>query len=261
MNVPSRDRSGYYATPRGKFMSVTTILSNGVPKPQLIPWTARMVAERAVQGIPRLSRVRGQQAREEAFEWLRTAADATRDAAASLGSAIHHAVEATVLGTPMPEPDEQHRPFLDAFTQFCADWQPAWEATEMVVAHPEHAWAGTGDWWARIPELGNVMVIGDYKSGKSVWGDAALQMAAYRRATVGWLKDGTEVVPPLAERAVVVHLRPDTHERGYALIPMDTGDAVYDVFRSVQAVASYRLHMAEQLVGTPLDPVAVAEVA
>lgn len=259
---PKRDRSGYYNTPGGKFMSVTTILSNGVPKPALPHWAAREVARCAIDNLPKLARVRGRAAREEAYEWLRCAAETKRDTAADLGSAVHHAVEATILEQPMPEPTEEQAPFLQAFANFVADWSPEWEATEMVVAHPEDEWAGTADWWAYItlPDVGRVLVLGDWKTGKGVYAEAALQLAAYRRATVGWLKDGTEVIPPPAEHAVVVHLRPDKYpDRGYALIPLDTGDAAYAAFLSAKKVAIYTRGLAKTLVGDPIDAALTAE--
>lgn len=253
--APKRDRSGYYPTPRGKFMSVTTILSNGIPKPNLVHWAACEVARSAVDNLPRLVRVRGQQQREEAFDWLRRAAETKRDTAANLGSAVHAAVEATILGQPLPEPPDEQRPFLDAFARFVDDWHPEWEATEMVVANPDDGWAGTADWWATLPGLGAAVILGDWKTGKGVYAEAALQLSAYRRATVGWLRDGTEIEPPSAARAVVVHLRPDKYpDTGYRVIPMDTSDRVYEAFRSAQRVADYVKTLADELVGEPLEP-------
>jgi hypothetical protein len=259
--APKRDRSGHYNTPRGKFMSVTTILSNGIPKPNLVHWAACEVARSAVDNLPKLVRVRGQQQREEAFDWLRRAAETKRDTAANLGSAVHSAVEAIILGEPKPEPSDEQKPFLAAFDRFVADWAPQWESTELVVANPDHGWAGTLDWLATLDGLGPVLVLGDWKTGKGVYAEAALQLAAYRRATVGWMSNGTEVEMPYAERAVVVHLRPDNYpDTGYRVIPVDTSDRVYAAFRSAQQVAEYAKTLADQLVGEPLEAKAL-EVA
>lgn len=251
---------GWYDTPLGRFRSVTTILEGGYAKPALPHWSAREVAACAIEHIPYLATLRGRQAREEAFEWLRRAAETKKEAAADLGSALHHHAEARVLGTPMPEPTGEQAPFLEAFDRFLADWRPEFEATELTVAHPEHEWAGTADWWARIPRLGPMVVLGDYKTGKNVYGEAAMQLSAYQRATVGWLRDGTQVTPPKADRAVVVHLRPGKYPDGYAVIPLDTSDAMYAQFRAVQRVDAGRA-LVDKGTGKPLENTPAAEVA
>jgi hypothetical protein len=262
--APSRNRLGYYNTPYGRFLSVTNVLDHGVPKPALVHWAAREVARSAVENIPMLARARGRTKREEAFEWLRRAAEVKRDNAAELGSAVHNVIEAHVLGEPIPEPPPEQLPFIEAFHGFVADHKPVWEATELVVCNPDDGWAGKADWWATLPRLGRVVVLGDNKTGKGVYDDACLQLSAYRRATVGWLRDGTEVVPPSADRAYVLHLRPDKYkDTGYRLYPMDTSDEVYATFRHAQAVALFKKGLAKKVVGDPivLEDNETAEVA
>lgn len=246
--APHRDRSGYYSTPHGRFMSVTTILSGGIPKPALVHWSAAEVARAALDNLPRLVQARGRSARAECFEWLRRASETKRDRGAALGSAVHRAVEAEVLGAPRPEPGPDEQAVLAGFFRFVEDWRPVWEATELVLANPADGWAGTGDAWAHLPALDALVVI-DWKSGKGVYDEAALQLSAYQRATVGWLRDGTEVTPPAASRAVVVHLRPDAYpETGYAVLPVDTSDQTYQQFLDASRVAQRRTG----LIGQPL---------
>jgi hypothetical protein len=253
---PVRNRLGYYTLPDGqKCLSVTNIIDNGVPKPQLVHWAAREVAACAIDSLPRLVRVRGADARESEQSWLSRAAERKRDTAANLGGAVHDAVEATILGQPWPDPTEEQAPFLDAFANFVADWAPEFEATELVVAHPEHGWAGKGDAWFRLPRLGPALLIGDWKTRKGIYGEVGLQLSAYQRAKVGWLRDGTEVEPPSATAAYAVHLRPDKYPSsgGYALYPIDTSDAVYASFRAAQAVAlDWVKTQAKKVVGEPL---------
>lgn len=237
--APSRVR-GYYSTPYGRFMSVTTLLDGGLAMPNLPYWYAREAALRAVDNIPKLARLRGQQARDEAARWIAKAAVEKRDQAADLGTWVHDVAEAKVLGAPHPAPNEEQAPFVDAVDRFLDDHRPRFEATELTVAHPEHGWAGTSDGWAFLPHTvyGADLVIIDYKSGKKARAKAAMQLAAYRRATVGWLKDGTEIEPPRAQHAVLVHLRPDAYpDTGYRIYPLDTSDAVYAQFLKVRDIA------------------------
>jgi hypothetical protein len=259
--APYRNRLGYYVTPYGRFLSVTTIISKGVPKPALPFWAANETARAALDNVPMLARARTDAARIEAYDFLRGAANRVRDDAGDLGTAIHAAINADILGKPWPEPTDEQRPFLQAFHRFVADWHPEWEATELVVAHPEDEWAGTCDWWAwlNLPDLGRTLVCGDSKSGKPdrqrekpTYPETAMQLSAYRRAKVAWLRDGTEVEPPRAEHAVVLHLRPDHYPaRGYALAPVDTSDDVYRWFLAARDVARGDKELAKTAIGEP----------
>lgn len=237
---PVRNRLGFYTLPDGqKCLSVTNIIDNGVPKPALVHWSAREVAACAMESLPRLVRVRGAGAREAERDWLARAAERKRDTAANLGGAVHDALEASILGQPWPAPTEEQAPFLAAFANFLHDWSPVFEATELVVAHPDHGWAGKADAWMELPRLGPATVLADWKTGRGIYGEVGLQLAAYRRARVAWLRDGTEVTPPAATTAYAVHLRPEKYPDtgGYAIYPIDTSDTVYASFRAAQAVA------------------------
>lgn len=257
LDAPPSRVKGYYSTPYGKFMSVTTLLDGGVPKPGLPHWYAGQVAQRAIDSIPKLARLRGQLARTEALAWLRGAGNERRDAAGDLGTAVHNAIEARILGAPAPEPTEEQQPYLDAFARFWDDHEPVVEATEMTLANPDDQWAGTGDVWMSLPRSrwSNAVLLGDWKSGRKPHAETAMQCAAYRRAKVGWLKDGTEVTPPATEDAVLIHLRPDAYpDTGYRIYPLDTSDAVYAAFLNVRDVAvGWTKGLAKTALGDPLD--------
>ena len=251
--VRRKKTSGVYDTPHGTYRSVTTIIGAGVPKPALPHWYGRTVAACAIGHLPYLSRLRGRPAREAAFVWLKNAAERVRDDAADLGSAIHRHAEARVLGTPMPEPTEEQAPFLVAFDHFLDDFKPSFEATELVVANPAEGYAGTADAWLRLRGLGFAMLLIDYKTGRGVWPEAALQESAYARATVAWTRSGLEVEPPRAERAFVLHLRPDTYQRGYGLREIDIGDHIFAQFKHAQAIDAGRVER-EAAIGDPVAP-------
>ena len=241
---PTRDRSGFYNTPAGNFMSVTTILSNGIPKPALMHWAAFEAAQCAVDNIPDLVKTRGEDARLAMRSWIQRAAERKRDSAANLGTVIHGFLESQILGEPAPDYTDEQRPFIDGFARFLDDWQPEYEATELTVANPEVGYAGTLDFIARIPSLTDELFMGDYKTGKAVYPEVGMQLAAYRRATVGWTKPaGVEITPPATVGAVVLHVRPKDmpggEERGYALRTVGTGDAVFAAFIAAKYIAEH----------------------
>lgn len=245
--APIRDEHGYYHMPDGrKLISVTTIIDQGVPKPHLVPWAAREVARCAMEWLTRLVRARRDGDVRAAQEWLRAAAERKRDDAGALGGVIHDVIEAHILGAPQPALSDEQIPFVAAFTRFCQRWQPRWEAAEMVLANYHDGWAGTCDawFWITLPDVGPlpVLVIADWKSGRNVYPEVALQLAAYSRAEVGYLRDGTQVVPPAADYAVVVHLRPEKYAGGYAVKRVDISNETYAAFLAAQRTAERWVH-------------------
>jgi len=258
--APIRNKQGYYELHDGtQLLSVTNVINNGIPK-DLLGWATWEVAQLAVESVPQLVRMRGVKARNEMVNWLKGASNRVRDKAGAFGTAIHDIAEAKVLEKPHGEPTDDQVPFIEAFENFVADHQPVFHATELTVAHPEHGWAGRCDAWAELPLTGEGICCIDYKTGKGAYPSAALQMAAYQRATVGWTDGGLEVEPPKSVRSYVLHIRPDKHpDRGYALIPADTSDEVYEYFRHAQRIAEWCMSREKKALGNPVVVPAVAE--
>ena len=82
-----------------------------------------------------------------------------------------------------------------------------------------------------------------------VYPEAGLQMSAYRRAKVCWLRDGSRVpMPATAEVGVVLHLRPE----GYRLYPARCGDLEYAYFRHAQMVDEWSSRIASAKADDPV---------
>lgn len=258
---------GWYRVPGTdiKLRRVTTILSQGFPKPQLVFWAANLTAEDAFANLPRLvSASLRPEDKEEAYDWLRKGHIRKKDERADIGGAVHDVIEAKVLGTPIPESfltDDEIAPYIDHFLRFVDEWQIEFEASEMVVGNIADGWAGKLDYLFRSPLIAaalgvpaNTLFIGDTKTGgeldeKGVYPEAGAQMSAYRRAEVCWLRDGTQIPMPLAhEVGIVLHLRPE----GFRVMPLKCGDDVYAVFRHVQAVAEFQRLLSKSVVGEAL---------
>lgn len=259
---PKRGVDGYYKLGDStKLLSVTNILKFGVAM-DLTGWHGWKAAEAAVESIPKLVRLRGLSERRKAAYWLGKEGDRFMKAAGKLGGEVHDHIEAKILGTPMAEASEGAQPYLDAYARFVENERPEYEATEMVLANPEDGWAGQADVWLTLPNIGPGLVLGDWKSSSGVRDKFALQLAAYRHATVGWTKDGQEVEPPKTENAVVIHIRPDKYpDCGYRIFPIDTSDAVYALFLHARTMAvEWAKGMSETVIGEPYEPIQVAEV-
>lgn len=273
-----RPSQGWYRVPgtNTKLRRVTTILSQGSTKGDVLSiWAANLVAETAFAHLPQMvAASRLPEQRTKMYDWLRRAPMRKKDERAEIGGAVHRLIEAKILGQPIPAElmnDPEMRPFSINFLRFVEEWQVTFEASEMVVGSFEHGYAGTLDYLLRSPliaaEFGipaDTVLLGDTKTGgeldvKGVYPEAALQMAAYRRAEVAWLRDGTQVPMPAAHsRGVVLHLRPE----GYRLIPIDCGDDVFAAFRITQQAAEWISGLSKTVVGSALTlPTATTERA
>ncbi|NGZ99668.1 hypothetical protein G5V59_02740 [Nocardioides sp. W3-2-3] len=144
----------------------------------------------------------------------------------------------------------------------------------MVVANADDGWAGTLDYTIGADGLiGDALraagydvdpgidLMGDTKTGgdwdritsaghvHGVYPEAGLQMSAYRRAKVAWLRDGSRVpMPPTAQVGVVLHLRPE----GYRLYPVRCGDTEYRYFRHAQMVDEWSSRIASAKAPDPV---------
>ncbi|MFD6620047.1 hypothetical protein ACFWFB_32920 [Streptomyces albidoflavus] len=270
-----RPSQGWYRVPGTdiKLRRVTTILSQGFPKPQLVFWAANLTAADALATLPALVAASLRPAdKEAAYDRLRKGHIRKKDERASIGGAVHEVIEAHVLGEPVPESfltDDEIAPFVDNFLRFVKEWEVEFEASEMVVGNLTDGWAGTLDYLFRsrlIAQLLKVppqtLFIGDTKTGgeldeKGVYPEAGAQMSAYRRAEVAWLRDGTQVpMPRVHEVGIVLHLRPE----GYRPVPLKCGDDVYeDGFRYAQGLAEFQRVLSKSIVGEALKLPAASE--
>lgn len=175
-------------------------------------------------------------------------------------------------------------PYIANFRRFEDEWKPEWTASEMVVANPTHGYAGTLDYTLRSTGLigdmlraagyvvpTDVDLMGDTKTGgdwivpedgseprpkilssghvHGVYPEAGLQMSAYRRAEVCWLRDGSRVpMPATAEVGIVLHLRPE----GYRIYPARCGDTEYAYFRHAQMVDEWSSRVASAKAKDPV---------
>lgn len=269
--IPQRSQGWYRDLETGaKLRSVTTILNQGFPKPALVHWAANLTAADAFNTLPTLVRASmSSDTRAEAYDWLRTGHIRKKEERGDIGTAVHDIVEAKVLGQPISEEllaDEDLAPYLDNFLRFCDEWQVTFEASEMVVANYTEGYAGRLDYIMRSPIIAQLLKVaadtpfmGDTKTGgeldeRGVYPEAGTQMAAYRRAEMCWLRDGSKVPMPMTHSTgIVLHLRPE----GYRVMPLNCGDDVYEVFLHVFKVAEFERVLSKSVVGEALQLPAV----
>lgn len=228
-----------------KIDGVTTILSKGLPKPALLPWGIKAVAEYAVNNREDLAGLPP----TEMLKELKGAPYKERDAAAKRGTEVHKIAESLIRGEAVTVPAEidQH---VKHYIEFLDTFQPDPLLIEVVVYHLEYGYAGTLDFIAEVGSDKQVWLF-DIKTGKGVYSDVAYQLAAYRHATHYVDESGTPRPMPHIDQAAVVHVT----DKGWSVIPVATDEGVLKAFRHISVVARETETNGVYL-GQPLDGVA-----
>ncbi len=256
MAAPSRARSAgkgrFYVDGRGEaYWSVTTILK-AVPKDALVYWSAKEAAICAVDNIPRIRAILGDDGdgREAAINWIKGACWRSSGKKMELGTIVHNVIEALVIDGPMPAIPKDAEPYVDQFLDWYATFNPQFQASEMTVFSRKEKYAGTLDMIATVPGLGRLLI--DTKTGSGVYPETALQLSAYRKAEFILLADGREEPMPATDGGAVLHLRPD----GYELIPVRCDDEVFRHFLFWREGYRWLNETSKTVIGDPLHAAA-----
>jgi hypothetical protein len=158
-----RERREYWLLPEGgqrrsRLPSVTTILRDTWPKPNLLEWYAREPNASAILAN-----------------------------ASHRGKNVHRFVE-TFLTTgdllDFADFPQDHRGFLRGAAQFLWEYDPEPLAVERLICHPELRYAGRLDLIARLADAPDLVTLVDFKSNPkgNVYREAHVQCEGYRIA-------------------------------------------------------------------------------
>lgn len=184
---------------------VTTLIGNGLPKKALPPWAARTVAEFVADNPDQVDALRSM-GRGPMVDALKAVPWQARDTAAARGTDIHALADEIIHGREVQVPET-----LAGYVQGYVDWLDRSGAepilTERPCASRKWRYAGTFDAVARIRDS---LWLLDWKTSTGVYGDNALQLAAYSHSEF-YLDpdDGSERDMPEVEHLGIVHIRPD----------------------------------------------------
>jgi len=230
---------GYRDADGQKVPGVTTILSKGLPKPALVNWAARTAAEYAVDNWDALA----EQPVSERLQLIKGSPNASKNAAALRGTKLHDAAQRLQeQGRCDVEPEQL--PLVENYLQFTQDWELDATHVESAIYNVRHGYAGTLDLIGTLAD-GRTWLL-DLKTSKGVYGDMALQLAAYRYAER--IVTGDQDTPmPAVDACGIVHVRAD----GYDLVPLIAGPDQFRAFLYVAQVAATAERL-DELVGAPL---------
>jgi hypothetical protein len=235
-------------------MSVTSAIGNGYPKPFLIPWAAKMSAECAVDDHEIISKMLEKGDEKAAIDHIKNARNRSAGAKADRGTIVHAALEAFIAKKPIndvalaekltearvPRPMwKSTKGMIEGALKFLKESKIKVTHSEATVFSREHEYAGTTDIFGTM-KIGTsvVPVVVDFKTGKSIYDDTAMQLTAYARGDFIGLDDGTELpVPKGIELGMVVRpMASGTYEPA----TFSLGDDVFELFLHCLAIAQGR---------------------
>lgn len=235
--------------------SVTTISGMIDKSGFLVPWSAKLAGEYAHHNVEVLA---GIDEPEVAAAFIAEGGRRMRDRGKDLGSRVHNAIEALCVGAQVDIEDDLVHHF--------AGWQEWLQnfrvkrvlIVEFTVWSHRYRYAGTADVLVEMEDGSWVLV--DYKTGKDVHSDAAMQMIALARADVMVTTAG-EAPMPTIHRAGVLHLpAPVLTPKGrqsvrgkwsYRDIPL-TGPAAertWETFLALRSVYDWEKEVAPTILG------------
>lgn len=214
-----------------KLDGVTTLLSNGLPKPALVNWAANVTAEYAVDHWDELAGM----SLSERVKALKSAKNSARDEAAQRGTEVHDLAERIALGEEVDVPDEI-RGHVEAAVRFMDDFDIEVVLTETSCFHERAGYAGTFDLLLRSAKYPGRVILADWKTNRSgIFPETALQLTAYARAT--HYLDGDKQERLIADLGITdcwaVWVRSD----GYEVYEMENSDSTWAAFAHIAAVA------------------------
>jgi hypothetical protein len=178
--------------------SVTTISGLMDKSGFLVPWGIKLAAEYAADNYDLISPLD----RAGRVGAIKEGAEVLRSAGRDLGSLAHNTIEAISLGVPTDIPAEvMHH--VTGWSEWVAKFVESFLLVEATVWSHAHHYAGTLDVVAILKDGRHCLV--DYKTGKDVPADAALQLTALRNADCIVTTDG-EAPMPRIDCAAVLHL-------------------------------------------------------
>jgi hypothetical protein len=231
--------------------SVTTVCGV-LPKGDGLVWWAADIVARAVADQASTVDALRSLGREPMVAALRSLPDQAKKTAGARGTLVHELSTGLVKGEPV-ELDLIADPDIEACLYGLRRWFDlvGFEAhlIERPVGNRAHTYAGRFDVVGTMAADRSQRWLIDFKTSKGVYGDTALQTAAYARAEFYLGEDGTSELPmPYVDRIGVLHVQPDLTE----LYDLGDIDVAFEEFLAAQTI--YRTGARRRdLVAAPLS--------
>lgn len=249
VNTIKRGGSRLYVEPHSghKAPGVTSII-NMLPKPFLMYWYARSVAEAAADN---LDVVNALAARDRAglVDYLKGAPTRYTKSRQNVGSDAHDVFERMIRGEDVRRVGVDLEPYKRNFGEFLDAVQPELISAEDVMWSDTHDYAGSSDAILRITDDGvPTLAVCDWKTGKDTYADVSLQLTAYARADRIIDADGESSPMPKIDAGAVLHITADRWE----FKPVEVSDDVFDYFLALRKIYTWDKERSRTVIGKPI---------
>lgn len=214
-----------------KIISVTKVLSLGMPKPALINWAASEAAQLAWEKRDELSTT----GYSEFIQTVSKAHERKRNTAAVKGTAVHNYGQKLVHGEKVEGIPDEVAKKVDQYVRFLNEWQVIPVAVERPICILDLPCGGTFDLVFTSPLFPGRVFLGDIKTAKAVYGDNALQLEAYSRGD--FYIDEHESEVPMSDLGITDHVVIHLEEDRYHVVEMERGDEVWSTFLHAAGIA------------------------
>lgn len=220
--------------------SITNII-NMKSKP-LFGAGMREAANYAADNVSRLAGLN----REEVYK-LVSNPPRREDSPSVIGDIVHNWIDRRVKGSSPSHEEVAAAPqtakwMWNSFLKFEDYYKPEYTASEFTVWSDTYGYAGTGDLGLRINGL---HVLVDTKTGKGVYPEAGMQVAAIQKADFILHPDGRQEPIPRYDRYAVLHIRP----RSATLLPVENIEEAFQAFVALKRVFDWNATTAQQTIG------------
>lgn len=228
-----------------KITGVTRVI-DVLDKPALRNWYATQSADRAVNEWDRLAALPPM----ERHKYIKDGPKDTVRAAATRGTDIHGHGQKLAEGHDVDVPDELRGP-VEAYARWLDDWDVSPIAVETPCVHTGHRYAGTADLWGTVGKRGGAVCLLDIKTGKGIYDETGLQLAAYRFTELIQPEAGVEIPTPHVDAVYVAHVLPDT----VRMLPVRADESTWRTFLYLLQVHKDREAWSDwPLIGSAVTP-------
>lgn len=218
----------------------TSVIKVAKSAEPLVGWAKRETARCAVDNHDQIGAMIAQGGKAAAIDWLKRIPDFQRDSKGDTGTRVHAYAELRALGQEPPIPPDLEAYATTLERDFLGKVQPTFRLVEAMVWGGRYG--GTLDAVAIID--GETWLL-DYKTGKDVYEDAALQLAALSRAIfVGYPDDPRPYAIPPIDRYGIVHVTPERTR----LVELDVTDREWDAFTACLDVWEWQQTRAREVI-------------
>jgi hypothetical protein len=226
---------GHRYTLDGERVPSVTPIVGVLPKGGLVYWAGKLIAEAVADQASTVDAVRAL-GRESMIAALRALPDQAKRKAGDRGTLLHELATGVVRGEPselIADPDIAG--CLAGLARWFDDVGFEPHLIERPVASRRYRYAGRFDVVGTFAADRSELCLLDLKTASGVYGDTALQVAAYARAEFYLGEDGTTEIPmPRVDRIGVVHVQPELSE----FYDLGDIDAAFEEFRAAQVIHS-----------------------